>query len=855
MAITSYAQNFEDVLLWRALGHIEGGFYVDVGAQHPVIDSISRAFYERGWRGVHVEPTVFYADLLRDDRPDELVIQAAIAEQRGLLSFFEIPDTGLSTASPKVAEHHREQGYAVRNTTVTALTLDDLFGRVETDIHWLKIDVEGFEMEVLSGWRESPRRPWVVVVESTYPNSQQETHQEWEALVLVKGYAFAHFDGLNRYYVSDLHPELKDAFRFGPNVFDGFQIAESSWSAGVIKQRYGEKLEAEAQQRTKVEHQLAAVSETLARAEAEWAQREHALREDTEKRIEVVRAEAQSHVQQVSERGIAFARELAQAQRDAQQAATDELRVHAEREQALQAELAALREALAGAETAAGDRERKVFEEAEQKLDAARAEARSQLQQMLARERAFTEQLAQAQREAKEVLEEQVRGHVGREQALQAQLASLGEALSRVRQEAADGERRLSGLIQQTLQDARNDAQAHRREFIERERAFSGQLAQAQHESQQAFKEQNRAHAEREKVLQRELTQSREEAQSQMQQLIARERAINELSQVHQIAVDVERELRRALFAQNETRQALQLQLAERDHQINAARSLEAALRAHLAQEAERAAHFAAELGEMRHTLSWRLTAPVRRLIGRAAGRGLRPAEYSPTTQTVALAWCAPGHSEELSPGLQPAEAVANARHPPPVTFPAAPPIPSVERETTRRPFMATILHVDELLELHDATFVVAAYQALLWRTPDAEGMRFYVARIRSGISKIQILAEMRKSPEGRSRSSEIIGLDDSIWHHAWLAVPVLGTLLRTLGFGKKEPPTLQRLRVLENQLNALSERLQNRSVPVQETAGSPVEAHGPHIRAVTPHAREIYRQLKIAAANRERGK
>ncbi len=59
MTFISYAQNFEDVMLWRALKHVENGFYVDVGAQDPVVDSVSLAFYEHGWRGVHIEPTPY----------------------------------------------------------------------------------------------------------------------------------------------------------------------------------------------------------------------------------------------------------------------------------------------------------------------------------------------------------------------------------------------------------------------------------------------------------------------------------------------------------------------------------------------------------------------------------------------------------------------------------------------------------------------------------------------------------------------------------------------------------------------------------------------------------------------------
>ena len=112
MTFVSYAQNFEDVMLWRALKHVENGFYVDVGAQDPIVDSVSLAFYERGWRGVHIEPTLYYAEKLRQHRPDEVVIQTAIGATSGAISFFEIPDTGLSTGDRAIAELHRIQGFA-----------------------------------------------------------------------------------------------------------------------------------------------------------------------------------------------------------------------------------------------------------------------------------------------------------------------------------------------------------------------------------------------------------------------------------------------------------------------------------------------------------------------------------------------------------------------------------------------------------------------------------------------------------------------------------------------------------------------------------------------------------------------
>ena len=81
-AFVSFAQNGEDIVLWRALRHIRTGVYVDVGAADPIDDSVTKAFYERGWRGVNVEPVPAYAELLRQDRPRDLTFAEAAGNGR-----------------------------------------------------------------------------------------------------------------------------------------------------------------------------------------------------------------------------------------------------------------------------------------------------------------------------------------------------------------------------------------------------------------------------------------------------------------------------------------------------------------------------------------------------------------------------------------------------------------------------------------------------------------------------------------------------------------------------------------------------------------------------------------------------
>jgi FkbM family methyltransferase len=287
MTFISYAQNFEDVMLWRALGHVQAGRYIDVGAQDPVVDSVSKAFYEHGWRGIHVEPVPRYADMLRRDRPDETVLQLALSDQAGILELNVFEDTGLSTGVKEFADSHRTQHGLVHRTVSTPMlpmrtAFASLAGR---PVHWLKIDVEGLEESVLRGWDSETLRPWIIVIEATVPMSTEVRYQGAEDILLAARYEFAYFDGLNRFYIAAEHPELKPAFSSPPNVFDGVRLsglasselcrglleshrAETAMLGETLRVLRGEALEAQADAQRK-QHEIEAQSLRLAQAQRE----------------------------------------------------------------------------------------------------------------------------------------------------------------------------------------------------------------------------------------------------------------------------------------------------------------------------------------------------------------------------------------------------------------------------------------------------------------------------------------------------------------------------------------------------------------------------------------------------------
>lgn len=230
MTFISYAQNGEDVLLWRALGHVGRGHYIDVGAHHPDIDSVTRAFYDRGWSGVNIEPLAEPAAQIAAARGRDVTLRLALGAVPGELPFYEVAGTGLSTLDPDVAEAARAGGHAVRETVVTVRTLAEICRlHAAPEIHFLKIDVEGAERAVLEGADFEAYRPWIVLAEATAPLSTRVVHAEWEPLLLAADYAFVWFDGLNRYYVSrERLEQLGGCFQVQPNVFDGFLRASDS---------------------------------------------------------------------------------------------------------------------------------------------------------------------------------------------------------------------------------------------------------------------------------------------------------------------------------------------------------------------------------------------------------------------------------------------------------------------------------------------------------------------------------------------------------------------------------------------------------------------------------------------------
>jgi hypothetical protein len=112
-----------------------------------------------------------------------------------------------------------------------------------------------------------------------------------------------------------------------------------------------------------------------------------------------------------------------------------------------------------------------------------------------------------------------------------------------------------------------------------------------------------------------------------------------------------------------------------------------------------------------------------------------------------------------------------------------------------------------ELLELHDEAFVYSAYQQVLGRTPDPGGLSNYLAQVRAGVGRAQIVAELAQSPEGKLKRSELAGLGALIAEHRKRPSSVLGWFFRRFGREILEP-TQRQLRSMDNSLYLMDQRM-----------------------------------------------
>lgn len=223
MTFISYSQNHEDVLLNRVFKDKIQGFYIDIVALHPTADSVTKAFYDRGWTGINIEPIKELHSIFIKDRPKDINLNIAISNTESNLDFFEVlGQPGNSTLNKDIAyKIAQETGLDVVQYAIPVKTLASICQEyVNQKIDFLKIDVEGLEEEVILGGNWELFRPTILLIETTLPNTNIRCENNILEILKQKGYQHVFFDGINDYYIAEESKDLAQHFSYPVNILD-----------------------------------------------------------------------------------------------------------------------------------------------------------------------------------------------------------------------------------------------------------------------------------------------------------------------------------------------------------------------------------------------------------------------------------------------------------------------------------------------------------------------------------------------------------------------------------------------------------------------------------------------------------
>lgn len=201
--MTWYAQHGEDKRLREFFPDKNNGFYIDVGAFHPSLDSVTKHFYDGGWSGINIEPIPDLFKTFLGERTRDMNLEMAVSDSSGIAEINWVGQSGLSTFDDKIAQGHKgfiSEKIRVRVETLAWVCNSYVHGR---EIDFLKIDVEGHESAVLRGMYFEWWRPKILCIEATLPCTDTPCYEEWLPICLAQGYKKLDFDGLNLWLIDD----------------------------------------------------------------------------------------------------------------------------------------------------------------------------------------------------------------------------------------------------------------------------------------------------------------------------------------------------------------------------------------------------------------------------------------------------------------------------------------------------------------------------------------------------------------------------------------------------------------------------------------------------------------------------
>jgi FkbM family methyltransferase len=191
----SYSQDGEDVVLssFFETRRRYRGFFVDVGAHHPVRFSNTCLFYKNGWRGINIDPTPGSMRPFKVLRKKDINIEMGIGPTVTEMNFYCFNEPALNTFDDQLAQIRSQiSSYKIINTIMIPVKplkmILDEYLPINTKIDFLTIDVEGLDLEVLKSNDWSKYKPEFILVEDVDFQIENPTKSDIFCFLKKEGY-------------------------------------------------------------------------------------------------------------------------------------------------------------------------------------------------------------------------------------------------------------------------------------------------------------------------------------------------------------------------------------------------------------------------------------------------------------------------------------------------------------------------------------------------------------------------------------------------------------------------------------------------------------------------------------------
>ena len=170
----SFSQNFEDLILKR-LFPSDNSFYVDVGANSPIINSNTMLFYLEGSRGINIDAQEKVVKDLKTFRAKDKNILALIDSSKKTVEFNYHKISSRSSSNEKFIDlskrglNNSDHQTNLVNKITTTLTEILKKNKCPKQFNFLNVDVEGSEFNALKGLDLNIYKPKIIIVETSPP--------------------------------------------------------------------------------------------------------------------------------------------------------------------------------------------------------------------------------------------------------------------------------------------------------------------------------------------------------------------------------------------------------------------------------------------------------------------------------------------------------------------------------------------------------------------------------------------------------------------------------------------------------------------------------------------------------------